>query len=64
MTLSGSCGSRFCVSKIAFYAYWMRRGDHWSPANLAQQRFFPEVFFTYKRARASNARPYKSFLKA
>ena len=38
------------------------RGDHWSPANLAQQRLFRVSFFTGKRARASNARPYKSFL--
>ena len=38
------------------------RGDHWSPANLAQQRLFWVSFFTGKRARASNARPYKSFL--
>ena len=48
--------------KITFLAYWMCRGDHWSPADLAQQRVFPERFFTDKRARASNARPYKSFL--
>ncbi len=39
----------------------MCRGDHWSPANLAQQRVFRESIFTEKRARASNARPYKSF---
>ena len=32
----------------------MCRGDHWSPADLAQQRVFPERFFTDKRARASN----------
>ena len=42
--------------------YTSCRGDHWSPADLAQQRVFPERFFTDKRARASNARPYKSFL--
>ena len=39
----------------------MCRGDHWSPANLAQQRVFRESIFTEKRAGASNARPYKSF---
>ena len=39
----------------------MCRGDHWSPANLVQQRVFQESIFTEKRARASNARPYKSF---
>ena len=39
----------------------MCRGDHWSPADLTQQRFFRGSYFTDKRARASNARPYKSF---
>ena len=39
----------------------MCRGDHWSPANLAQQRVFRGSCFTDKRARASNARPNKSF---
>ena len=39
----------------------MCRGDHWSPANLVQQRVFQESIFTEKRAGASNARPYKSF---
>ena len=39
----------------------MCRGDHWSPADLTQQRFFQESFFTDKRARASNGRPNKSF---
>ena len=39
----------------------MCRGDHWSPANLMQQRVFQESIFTEKRAGASNARPYKSF---
>ena len=31
------------------------------PADLTQQRFFRKSYFTDKRARASNARPYKSF---
>ena len=39
----------------------MCRGDHWSPANLVQQRVFQESIFTEKRAGASNARLYKSF---
>lgn len=39
----------------------MCRGDHWSPANLVQQRVFQESIFTEKRAGASNARPCKSF---
>ena len=39
----------------------MCRGDHWSPANLVQQRVFQESIFTEKRARASNSRPYKVF---
>ena len=40
------------------------RGDHWSPANLPQQRIFRDSFLQGKRARASNARPYKSFSTA
>ena len=39
----------------------MGRGDHWSPADLTQQRFFRGNCLTDKRARASNARPNKSF---
>ena len=39
----------------------MCRGNHWSPANLVQQRVFQERIFTEKRAQASNAHPYKSF---
>ena len=39
----------------------MCRGGHWLPADLTQQRFFRKSYFTDKRARASNARPYKSF---
>lgn len=39
----------------------MCRGDHWSSANLVQQRVFQENIFTEKRAGASNARPYKVF---
>ena len=39
----------------------MCRGDHWSPADLTQQRFFRGNYLTDKRARASNARPNKSF---
>ena len=31
------------------------------PLNWAQQRVFRENFFKDKRARASNARPYKSY---
>ena len=46
-----------CVSKKC-------RGDHWSPTNPAQQRVFRESCFTEKRARAGNARPYKSSLYA
>ena len=46
-----------CVSKKC-------RGDHWSPANPALQRVFRESSFTEKRARAGNARPYKSYLTA
>ena len=42
----------------------MCRGDHWSPANLPQQRIFRDSFLQGKRARASNARPYKSFSTA
>ena len=61
-TLSESNLIHSACQKITFLAYWMCRGDHWSPADLAQQRVFPERFFTDKRARASNARPYKSFL--
>ncbi len=45
---------------FCFIACCMCRGDHWSPAGLAQQRISRESFFTAKRARASNARPYKS----
>ncbi len=41
--------------------YCVCRGDHWSPANLPQQRIFRDSFLQGKRARASNARPYKSF---
>ena len=47
-----------CGGKNIFLVYCMCRGDHWSPANWAQQRVFREGFFTGKRARASNARPY------
>ncbi len=42
----------------------MCRGDHWSPVNLPQQRIFRDSFLQGKRARASNARPYKSFSTA
>ena len=52
---------RSACQKITFLSYWMCRGDHWSPANLVQQRVSKESIFTEKRARASNAHPYKSF---
>ena len=39
----------------------MCRGDHWSPADLAQKRVFRGSYFIDKRARASNARPTKRF---
>ena len=47
--------------KNASLPYYVCRGDHWSPANLPQQRIFRESFFQGKQARASNARPYRSF---
>ena len=47
--------------KIAFLPYCVCRGDHWSPANLPQKRIFRDSFLQGKWARASNARPYKSF---
>ena len=50
--------------KIAFLSYYVCRGDHWSPVNLPQQRIFRDSFLQGKRARASNARPYKSFSTA
>ena len=39
----------------------MCRGDHWSPANLVQQRVFQESIFTEKRARASMLAPTRVF---
>ena len=47
--------------KGALRPYCVCRGDHWSPANLPQQRIFRDSFLQGKRARASNARPYKRF---
>ena len=50
--------------RIAFLPYCVCRGDHWSPVYLPQQRIFRDSFLQGKRARASNARPYKSFSTA
>ena len=47
--------------KNVFLPCCVCRGDHWSPASLPQQRIFRDSFLQGKRARASNARPYKSF---
>ncbi|WP_337420762.1 hypothetical protein, partial [Gemmiger formicilis] len=57
-----SWGSPAC-QKIAFLSYCVCRGDHWSPANLPQQRIFRESFFQGKQARASNARPYNALFR-
>ena len=46
--------------KNVFLPCCVCRGDHWSPASLPQQRIFRDSFLQGKRARASNARPYKS----
>ena len=46
--------------KIAFLPYCVCRGDHWSPANLPQQRIFRNSFLQGERARASHARPYNT----
>ena len=50
----------FRLSKNVFLPCCVCRGDHWSPASLPQQRIFRDSFLQGKRARASNARPYKS----
>ena len=50
----------FRLSKNVFLPCCVCRGDHWSPASLPQQRIFRDGFLQGKRARASNARPYKS----
>ena len=60
-TLAFPLGGSPGCQKIAFLPYCVCRGDHWSPANLPQQRIFRDSFLQGKRARASNARPYKSF---
>ena len=46
--------------KNVFLPCCVCRDDHWSPASLPQQRIFRDSFLQGKRARASNARPYKS----
>ena len=62
--MASPSGEAQTVKKIAFLPFCVCRGDHWSPVSLPQQRIFRESFLQGKRARASNARPYKRFSAA
>ena len=55
------CRGRAGYKKAPALSYRECRGDHWSPANLTQQRIFRDSFLQGKRARASNARPYRVY---
>ena len=44
--LKPSLGGRSACQKTSTFLYRECRGDHWSPANLAQQRAFRDGFLT------------------
>ena len=56
------CGMRrHSVSKITFLVYGMCRGDHWSPANLAQHRVFRNSFLTRQAGTGEQCSPLQEF---
>ena len=47
--------------KIAFLPYCVCRGDHWSPANLPQQRIFPGGLLTRQTGKGEQCSPLQEF---
>ena len=47
--------------KIAFLPYCVCRGDHWSPANLPQQRIFPGGLLTRQTGTGEHCSPLQEF---
>ena len=47
--------------KIAFLPYCVCRGDHWSPANLPQQRIFPGGLLTRQTGTGEQCSPLQEF---
>ena len=47
--------------KIAFLPYCVCRGDHWSPANLPQQRIFWDSFLTRQTGAGEQCSPLQEF---
>ena len=46
---------------IAFLPYCVRRGDHWSPANLPQQRIFRDSFLARQTGTGEQCSPLQEF---
>ena len=53
-------GATAC-QKITFLVYGMCRGDHWSPANLAQHRVFRGCFLTRQAGTGEQCSPLQNF---
>ena len=47
--------------KTAFLLYCVCRGDHWSPANLPQQRIFWDSFLTRQTGAGEQCSPLQEF---
>ena len=47
--------------KIAFLPYCVCRGDHWSPANLPQQRIFRDSFLARQTGTGEQCSPLQAF---
>ena len=47
--------------KIAFLPYCVCRGDHWSPANLPQQRIFWDSFLARQTGTGEQCSPLQEF---
>ena len=47
--------------KNASLPYYVCRGDHWSPANLPQQRIFRDSFFARQTGTGEQCSPLQAF---